>query len=131
MSALTAFLAIGRTCLHDFMLNEPAFAGKDAVEGVHQSRIAIRRLRAAFSLFSPLIVHPKFEGLGVELKFLSDLLGAARDYDVLATDFSVDPKSKLGIAIAQRREKAHQALAAGLATARMRLFRLDLAVVAR
>jgi triphosphatase len=128
MSALTAFLMIGRICLHDFMLNEPALAGKDAVEGVHQARIAIRRLRAAFSLFSPLIAHPKFEGLGRELKFLADLLGAARDHDVLATDFAVDPKSKLGREIAQRREKAHQALAAGLATARMRLFRVDLAV---
>jgi inorganic triphosphatase YgiF len=128
MSALTAFLAIGRVCLHDFMLNEPALAGKDPVEGVHQARIAIRRLRAAFNLFSPLIAHPKFEGLQGELKFLSDLLGEARDYDVLATDFLVDPKSKLGLAIAERREKAHRALVAGLAAVRMRLFRLDLAV---
>jgi triphosphatase len=128
MSALAAFLAIARNCLHDFMLNEAAIGNRDDIEGVHQARIAIRRLRAAFSLFSPLIENPRIEKLPGELKWLSDLLGAARDCDVLTSEFSIDPKSPAGKAIAARRTVEHQALAEGLASRRMRLMLVDLAI---
>ncbi len=67
------------------------------------------------------------EGLASELKWLSDLLGAARDCDVLREEFSIDPKSRGGQAIAARRAIAHQALAEGLASRRMRLLLVDLA----
>lgn len=127
MSALDAFLAIARTCLHDFMLNEAAIGNRADIEGVHQARIAIRRLRAAFSLFGPLSKNPLVEKLGLELKWLSDLLGAARDCDVLMSEFSIDPESPAGKAIAARGEAAHQALAEGLASGRMRLLLIDLA----
>ncbi|MFO0991043.1 MAG: CHAD domain-containing protein [Hyphomicrobiales bacterium] len=127
MAGLDAFLAIARTCLHDFMLNEAAIGNSDDIEGVHQARIAIRRLRAAFSLFAPLIEHPRIEKLAAELKWLSDLLGAARDCDVLMSEFSIDPKSQAGRAIAARRTEARKALADGLASSRMRLLLIDLA----
>lgn len=127
MSALDGFLAIARTCLHDFMLNDAAIGNRDDIEGVHQARIAIRRLRAAFSLFAPLIENPLIEKLRVELKWLSDLLGAARDCDVLMSEFSIDPGSPAGKAIAERRAVAHRALAEGLASGRMRLLLVDLA----
>lgn len=127
MSALDAFLAIARTCLHDFMLNEAAIGNRDDIEGVHQARIAIRRLRAAFSLFAPLIENPHLEKLGVELKWLADLLGGARDCDVLMKEFSIDPGSPAGKAVAAHRAVAHQALAEGLASGRFRLLLIDLA----
>ena len=127
MTGLDAFLAIARTCLHDFMLNETALGNTDDIEGVHQARIAIRRLRAAFSLFAPVIDNPRIEKLADELGWLSDLLGAARDCDVLLNEFKIDPKSQAAKAIAARRVAAHEALAEGLASSRTRLLLIDLA----
>ncbi|MBL8908988.1 MAG: CHAD domain-containing protein [Rhizobiales bacterium] len=127
MSALAGFLTIASTCLHDFMLNEAAIGNRDDIEGVHQARIAIRRLRAAFALFAPRIKDPRTEQLGGELKWLSDLLGGARDCDVMMSEFSIDPKSPAGKAIAGHRAVAHEALAEGLASRRMRLLLIDLA----
>ena len=127
MAGLDAFLAIARTCLHDFMLNEPAIGNTGDCEGVHQARIAIRRLRASFSLFAPIIENPRIEKLASELKWVSDLLGAARDCDVLIGEFAIDPKSQSGKALAARRAACHQALAEGLASGRMRLLLIDLA----
>jgi inorganic triphosphatase YgiF len=127
MTARDAFLAIARFCLHDFMLNESAIGNRNDIEGVHQARIAIRRLRAAFSLFAPLIENPRIARLADELKWLSDLLGAARDCDVMMSEFAIDPKSPAGRAIAARRAVEHQALAEGLASKRMRLMLIDLA----
>ena len=127
MTAHEAFFAIARTCLHDFMVNEAAIGNRDDIEGVHQARIAIRRLRAAFNLFAPLIENSRIEKLSDELEWLSDLFGAARDCDVLMSEFSIDPKSQAGKAIAERRAATHKALAEGLASGRMRLLLIDLA----
>lgn len=127
MTGLDAFLAIARTCLHDFMLNDGAIGNSDDIERVHQARIAIRRLRAAFGLFAPLIEDPRIAKLRGELKWLSDLLGAARDCDVLISEFAIDPQSQAGLAIAAQRTEARQALADGLASSRMRLLLIDLA----
>ena len=129
MTALAAFLAIARTCLHDFMLNEAALASPADIEGVHQARIAIRRLRAAFSLFAPLIGDPQFAHLKGELKWIARLLGAARDLDVLASDPAIPKEADaLTSAISHRRDAAHSALAESLGSRRMRLFLLDLAI---
>src|SRR5690606_17669764 len=121
------FLAIARSCLHDFMLNEAAIGNADDVEGVHQARIAIRRLRAAVGLFAPLADNSRIEKLKDELKWLSDLLGAARDCDILISEFAIDPESEAGRAVAARRSKSRRALADGLASRRMRLLLIDLA----
>ncbi len=51
MSAARAFTLIGRACLRQLLVNEPATRQRDA-EALHQMRIALRRLRAAISLFS-------------------------------------------------------------------------------
>jgi CHAD domain-containing protein len=45
-------------------------------------RIALTRLRAAISFFSPMVVDSGWNGLKPELKWLNTQLGAARDIDV-------------------------------------------------
>jgi CHAD domain-containing protein len=87
MTAAEALVQICRIGLHDFMLNQPAFElSPNDIEAVHQSRIAIRRLRAAMSFFQPIARDWQFDGLREDLKWISDLLGAARDLDVWLTD---------------------------------------------
>jgi CHAD domain-containing protein len=52
------------------------------IEGVHQMRVAIRRLRSALRDFSPYLKKRFLKDAKKELKRLSDALGAARDLDV-------------------------------------------------
>jgi CHAD domain-containing protein len=49
---------------------------------LHQMRIALTRLRAALSFFSPMIADPKGEQVRRELKWVNAYLGAVRDLDV-------------------------------------------------
>jgi triphosphatase len=42
--------------LHDFDLNVPAMENFGDTEGVHQGRIAMRRLRAAMTFFKPVFL---------------------------------------------------------------------------
>jgi len=58
--------------------------GRDP-EGVHQTRVALRRLRSACSLLRKEVPSPAFEAFGAEAKWLMHVLGPARDWDVLAT----------------------------------------------
>jgi CHAD domain-containing protein len=52
-------------------------------EGVHQARVAARRMRSDLKTFEPLLDAEWAIGLGTELKSLIDVLGAVRDADVL------------------------------------------------
>lgn len=136
MTVADAFRAICHSCLHDFMLNEPALDQDADIEGVHRARIAIRRLRAAFSLFRPVIADGEYYHLRQELSWLSDLLGAARDFDVLQRETFEPPihagQGPLGAnallaEVAERRKRAHEVLHEALHSDRMRKLLLDLA----
>ena len=54
-------------------------------EGVHQTRVALRRLRTACSLLRKEVPSPAFQAFGGEAKWLMHMLGPARDWDVFAT----------------------------------------------
>jgi inorganic triphosphatase YgiF len=136
MTAAEAFRTICHSCLHDFMLNEPALDEDTDIEGVHRARIAIRRLRAALMLFKPIVAEGEYDRLRQELSWLSDLLGAARDLDVLQRQTFEPPieagQSPLGAnallaEVALRRKRAHETLHEALHSDRMRRLLLDLA----
>jgi inorganic triphosphatase YgiF len=135
MTAAQAFRTICHSCLYDFMLNEPAVDDDGDIEGVHRARIAIRRLRAAFSLFSPLLDDRDHERLRRELSWLSDQLGAVRDLDVMQVE-TFEPRVNAGAAplgatsllaeVAKRRGAARRNLHAALYSDRMRKLLFDL-----
>jgi CHAD domain-containing protein len=56
-------------------------------EGIHQARVATRRLRSTLRSFSSLLEPEWTDRLRGELKWLADLLGAVRDADVLLARF--------------------------------------------
>jgi len=62
------------------MANENA-AKKRNAEALHQMRIALRRLRAAISLFSSVVADSRIEAIKAELKWLGRELAQARDLD--------------------------------------------------
>ncbi len=78
-----ALHAILSAALRHLLDNEPAVRDGRDPEGVHQMRVALRRLRSAFSLFAPALGEGPGQRWGQELRWLLDQLGPARDLDVL------------------------------------------------
>lgn len=61
---------------------DAALEGTD-IEGVHDMRVASRRLRAALELFRDVFPRTRIKEMVDEVKCLADALGAVRDTDVL------------------------------------------------
>lgn len=73
--------AIGH--LLEVMLHHaPACRPEAGPEGVHQTRVALRRLRSALKVFRPAAGCPALQEFDAGLKALADRLGPARDWDV-------------------------------------------------
>ena len=74
----------GRACLDHLLRNEFAARAGD-IEGIHQMRVAVRRLRAILSAFAPLLPKDQRRWASGELRWFGDALGDARNLDVFAT----------------------------------------------
>jgi CHAD domain-containing protein len=59
--------------------------------GIHQTRVALRRLRAAFGLFRGAVHGPAVRALAAEAKWLARECAAARDLQVFLTETVSDP----------------------------------------
>jgi len=81
---VTAALADGvrRVVAHDPLVRLRAGVG-DGDTAVHQMRVGCRRLRSDLRSFAPLLDADWAEGLRAELAWLADVLGEARDAEVL------------------------------------------------
>lgn len=60
----------------------------DDDEGVHDMRVATRRLRSLLRSYRKLFVRRVTDPVGAELKWLGGVLGDARDHEVLAARFA-------------------------------------------
>lgn len=128
--------AVVKSCQDHWQTNvAAAIDGRDP-EGVHQVRVALRRLRSALGLFKHHIPPAQRAVLSQEAKWLLGELGAVRDLDVfinvLAADFTPRVAEDEGFAQLIRaariqRDAAQARAAAGLASTRARRFaaRLD------
>jgi inorganic triphosphatase YgiF len=76
-----AFVAVSLACLRQIAGNHGAVRHGDP-KGIHQMRVGLRRLRASLSLFKNMLHDGKVTKLKRELKWLTEQLGQARDYDV-------------------------------------------------
>ena len=81
-----AIQAILRSCLQHWCANEAAALDGSDPEGVHQMRVALRRLRSAFSVFGRLIDPAQRAWLSDEAKTIVNGLGPARDWDVFLAE---------------------------------------------
>jgi triphosphatase len=70
----------------DGLLANKSAAEAGDVEGVHQMRVAIRRLRAALVLFAPVLDPAPTARFTEELRRLGRVLGDARDWDVFCLE---------------------------------------------
>jgi len=123
LTGAAAAQAIVDAALGHLLANVPA-ARAGRTEGVHQVRVAVRRLRAALRLFRPCLEHHAHRRFDGELRRLGQVFGEARDWDVFALETlpaagreapGADQVRLLAAAAAARRDAAHSAVRAELA----------------
>lgn len=85
LSAAAGLKAIGHSCLRHIAANRDPILDGDP-EGVHQMRVGLRRLRAALSLFKDLLHDQETENLKADLRWLTEQMGPARDFDVFVRE---------------------------------------------
>ena len=96
-SAITveaALQVIGRVCLAHLLCNEAAALADDP-EGVHQMRVASRRIRSALSAFKKTLPAADRRWASNELERLDEILGPARNLDVFASDLLAPRRAAL------------------------------------
>lgn len=107
------------------MINDP-LARLDDPEGVHQMRVAARRLRSDLRTFGDLVDAGWSDSLVIELKWLGDALGGMRDIDVMRTrlvgsaEGLEEPLGPLFISLAEAHDKARTAMLDALRSDRYR-----------
>jgi CHAD domain-containing protein len=126
MTAGTALRAIVSHGMQVMLANTEAMHANDDPEYVHQARVALRRIRSAIRLLDP--KHADFPAtLYPDLRWVAQLLGSVRDWDVFSSDTLPDfvgaPKAppaaaELGRRAERQRKKARDAAIAGLGSAR-------------
>ena len=85
-SVAAAFATIVHSCSAHLQANEAGFlAGRDP-EYLHQVRVALRRMRACFSLFKAVLPQPVFAPVIEQMRRQGAPLGAARNWDVFVHD---------------------------------------------
>ena len=103
-------------CVRHWVDNEASAREARDPEGLHQLRVALRRLRSALSLFKSALSEQSRSDWSDQLRWLLGPLGPARDLDVLASETLVEVRaarpddSALGVLaefVADRRWKAH------------------------
>ena len=85
ITAAEAFRHMVGATLDALLANQPAAAAA-GMEGVHQMRVSLRRLRAALALFRPCLAEEKEALFTESLRALGRVLGAARDWDVFCEE---------------------------------------------
>lgn len=119
----------------DLLRNTAAARDGRDPEGLHQYRVALRRLRSLLSLMKTAIEGPVFEGLRNEAKALMSQLGEARDLDVFVTETlpevhrqypTLEGYSALETTAAKLRTAAHEDIVVALDDLRTTRFLLNL-----
>ena len=105
---------IFRVCADQCAANHDAVLDRSDPEGVHQFRVALRRMRSALVVFKGILPARDTAWLDREASRLIDLLGPARDWDVfitetLATVRAARPDDETLVSLAAAAEEARAA----------------------
>jgi inorganic triphosphatase YgiF len=106
VSIAEGFAMIALSCIQHFRLNEGAVVERRSAEGLHQLRVAIRRLRSSLAFFRPVLGRRgKYGRLDRQLVWLGRKLGEARNLDVFIA--LLDPKSRGLDQLRKARERSY------------------------
>ena len=115
--------AILDACQRHLMDNQAAAEDGGDPEGVHQLRVALRRLRCALSLLHRAVPAPTFKTFRQEAKWLATEVSSAREWDVFLAETLARPEQACSptVSFAQLQQAGEQRRVAGYATARTAL----------
>jgi len=109
-----------------WLVNEAAAREGHDIEGVHQVRVGLRRMRSALALFKKFIPEAQRVWLNGEARWLLNELGPARDLDVFAVELLPAVKTSnaehLTRALTTARRLAQHSARTALASPRARRF---------
>lgn len=112
MTVSDSLAGVFRIGLNTPTANEPvALAGRDP-EGVHQMRVAVRRMRTALTVFADFFNPASVASIKDDLKWVMDTLGPARDWDVFLSEIAapvegagICPNGRAAVLAAARAER--------------------------
>lgn len=134
-TAADAWRAIALNALRQISVNARAFRARPGVSALHQTRVGLRRLRAAFSIFKPMLEGETFEAMKAEARWAAGELADGRDLDVFIRDAyqpaaeraATDPSmAALGARLLAARDEAYARAKEALASRRLADWLLDL-----
>ena len=85
MTTEVALDAIIEYCVSHILRNDKCAAERAHIEGVHQVRVGLRRLRSGLRLFKAVLPRDQYDWITGEAKVFANALGPARDLDVFRT----------------------------------------------
>ena len=116
-TTVETFTAVMAECNAHWRANAPVVLSDRAPEALHQTRVGIRRLRSALSLFGRALDDPQVPWLKDEIRTLALPLGEARDLDVfLAGNLAPALDAELHALVASRRDAAYDTVTALLSS---------------
>lgn len=125
-STAEAFASIVHACLRHFRLNEPVAMRREAA-GLHQSRVALRRLRSAISIFRDVVADDWSDSIRMRLRSLAGTLGEARNLDVLLPRLDAEQvDAAVRTKLREEREAAYHRALEALASKEARLLMIDI-----
>ena len=131
LTTAEGFAAIAASCLKHFRLNEEIVVATRDPAALHQARVAMRRLRSAFTFFRPVIADDASPRLREEVRWFTNQLGDARNLDVLLKRAPHGKHANAGDVELTRileaaRERAYAAVEEAMNSLRLRRLMLDL-----
>jgi len=123
MTVAQGFEVIVEACIRHFRRNQALVVERRNPEALHQSRVAVRRLRSALSLFRPAVGDAEFARIRDDLRWFADLLGDARNLDTL---LERELPAPVRVALIEQREAAYATVVAAMESNRLRLLMLDI-----
>jgi len=126
MDAGQVFAQIVHECIRHFRLNEALIVTNRDPNALHQARVAMRRLRTAFSLFRPAIRQEALDPLRRELRWFIRPLGKARNLDVFLANLGSELASRDRRRLQSARAKAYDEVIEALNGQRSRNMILNL-----
>jgi inorganic triphosphatase YgiF len=114
-----AFNAVADACMRHLQANETGAMRSTDPEYVHQARVALRRLRAAFGTFSRAVPKSAFSKQIEALRELAATLGQSRDWDIFLNETLKQAQAAgRGIDLTSAKRPAERASTAARRTAR-------------
>ncbi len=139
LDAGAALREILRHALEHLTRNDDCARRNAHIEGVHQCRVALRKMRAALKLYEGVLPPAVFDPVAKEAKAIAGVFGAARDLDVLQTEILAPALEALDApgdvaplieALEAERSAAYADVAALIGSARYGRFLIDVLEIA-